>query len=470
MAAPQIPQLDLTTQKTLDVLWAQWNAKLPRNLLRTVYYDAKQPLKDLGISIPPQLTRIETALGWPAKGVNNLGRRCNFDGFVIPGVESDPFGLNDVLLDNNMDVEIPQGITSALIHATSFISTTRGDPQSGEPDVLQTIRPATYATGIWDSRKRGLSSYLAITGTDEDGNVSDFFMILPNQVYSFQKPTASSLWRVFVQRNPLGRVAVSPLVYQPELTRPFGHSRISRTVMSLTDQMIRAMLRAEVSAEFYSSPQRYLLGADETAFQDASGVTASKWQAVLGRFLAIGVGDDEDASKMQIGQFPQLSMEPHLRHQEKIAQNFASDQNLPVSALGIVQDNPASAEAIYAAKEELVVEAEGANRVFGSGLVRAAFDAVLLRDGLTEVPPELKRLKAKFRDPSTPSMASASDAITKQVATFPWMAESNVPLEQLGYDDTTIARLEADRRRAGSADRLTALVTAAREARTTPAA
>lgn len=466
MAAPQIPQLDHQNQNILDVLWVQWENKLPRNLLRTTYYDAKQPLKDLGISIPPQLTKIETALGWPAKGVNTLARRCNFDGYVIPGDVQDPYDLQTVLVENNMDVEIPQGITSALIHATAFITTTRGDVLSGEPDVLQTIRSAVYGTGIWDSRKRGLSAYLAITGTDKESNVNAFLMYLPEAVYTFSKESASKLWRVFVQPNPLKRVAVQPLVYQPELSRPFGHSRISRTVMSLTDQAIRSMLRTEVSAEFYSSPQRYLLGADESAFQGADGLAASKWQAVLGRFLAISVEEGEE--KPTIGQFPQLTMEPHLAHLRQIAQNFASDQNLPISSLGIVQDNPASAEAIYAAKEELVVEAEGANRNFGSALVRSGWDAVMLRDGLTEVPAELKKLRAKFRDPATPSKSSASDAITKQVSILPWMAESDVTLEQLGYDETDIARLTVDRDRAKVTSLLTTVRTSAATATADP--
>ena len=41
--------------------------------------------------------------------------------------------------------------------------------------------------------------------------------------------------------------------------------------MALTDQAARTSLRAEVSAEFFSSPQRYLLGADEEAFTDDDG-------------------------------------------------------------------------------------------------------------------------------------------------------------------------------------------------------
>lgn len=452
-----IPQLVGSDQDTFNTLINQWMQKLTRNRVRSMYYDTKNPLKDLGISIPPQLKQIETALGWPAKGVNALARRCNFDGFVVPGSDSDPFNLSQIMNENQMDILIPQGITSSLIHATAFLATTRGDVQSGEPDVVQSIRSAVNGTGIWDSRKRGFSSFLSIVDSDDSGNPTEFIMYLPERVLTLIY--AASKWRVFEQVNPLNRVPVEPLVYQPELARPLGHSRISRTVMSLTDQAIRAMLRAEVSAEFYSAPQRYLLGADESAFQDATGATVSKWQAIMGRFLAIGA--DDDGNVPQVGQFPQMSMEPHLAHLQQIAQNFAADQNLPVSSLGIVQDNPASAEAIFAAKEELVVEAEGANRVFGSALVRSAQNAVMLRDGLASPTDEMFKLRAKFRDPATPSMASAADAVTKQVAVLPWLADSDVTLEQLGYDDTTIDRLREDRRRASVTSLVSKLTTAA---------
>lgn len=452
-----IPQLSPNDQDTFSTLLNQWTQKLGRNKIRSMYYDTKNPLKDLGISIPPQLKQIETALGWPAKGVNALARRCNFDGFVVPGDDADPFSLDAVLNQNQWDILIPQGITSSLIHATSFLATTRGDVQSGEPDVVQSVRSALHGTGVWDSRRRGFSSFLSIVDSDDAGNPTEFIMYLPDRVLTMVKlPTR---WRVFEQANPLNRVPVEPLVYQPELQRPLGHSRISRTVMSLTDQAIRAMLRAEVSAEFYSAPQRYLLGADESAFQDASGATVSKWQAIMGRFLAIGA--DDEGNLPQVGQFPQMSMEPHLAHLRQIAQNFAAEQNLPVSSLGIVQDNPASAEAIFAAKEELVVEAEGANRVFGSALVRSAQNAILLRDGLAEPTAEMFKLKAKFRDPATPSKSSAADAVVKQVGVLPWLADSDVTLEQLGYDDTTIDRLRDDRRRANVSSLVTRITTAA---------
>ncbi|MBQ1164418.1 hypothetical protein KBZ21_41245, partial [Streptomyces sp. A73] len=38
---------------------------------------------------------------------------------------------------------------------------------------------------------------------------------------------------------------------------------------------------------FYGAPQRYILGASESAFQDAEGNTKSAWETYIGRVLAL---------------------------------------------------------------------------------------------------------------------------------------------------------------------------------------
>jgi len=450
----QVPQLSMSDQAILDQLITRWRAKLPRNLLRSTYYDAKQPLLDLGIAVPPQLRDIDHVLGWPAKGVNALARRCIFDAYKLPGYDGDdPLGISEFFTANNMESQIAQGIMSGMIHSTAFITTTNGNVDVGEPDILQNVRSAKWGAGLWDRRRHALSAALAVTNVDlETTNQSDelqeFVMYLPDRVLEFTN-LGNGKWDVWEQDNPIGRVPVQVLPYQPELERPFGHSRITRAAMSLTDQAARSTLRTEISAEFFSAPQRYILGADEDAFNagEIGGVKRAMWNAVIGRFLAIG-RDPETDQMPQVGQFPQHSMEPHNAHFRTIAAAFAAEMNLAPATMGIITDaNPASAESWAAAKEELIIEAEAANRDFGRALVQSAIDAIMLRDGLSEPTDEMRRLSAKFRNPATPSRAAASDAATKQVATFPWMAQSDVILEELGYDEDTLDRLRADRRR-----------------------
>lgn len=456
MSLLSIPGLSHSDQNVLTELVNQLEAKRSRNRVRAQYYDAKYVLRDMGISIPPQMRRTEMVLGWPAKAVDVLARRCNLDGFVIPGGSAEDLGIPAMWRENRMDLEAPQAHTSAFIHSVAFVATTLGDVQSGEPAVLITARDAMSGTGLWDPRRRRLRAALSIVEyLPNSSEPSYFVMYLPDRVLTFTR-SASGKWSIDTRRHGLGRVPVEPLVYQPRLGRPFGQSRISRAVMSITDSALRTALRSEVSAEFYSSPQRYLLGADPSAFEDKDGNLKSGWEAIMGRMLTVSRDENDDIPT--VGQFQQATMQPHTDQLRSWASLFAGETSLPLSSLGVVQDNPSSAEAIYAAKEELVVEAEYADDSFGAGWTKAVITGIQLRDGLSEVPDELLKLRAKWRDPATPSRAAAADAVTKQVQAGILPPDSEVTYEQLGYDETTIARLVSDKRRAegrGILDRLT---------------
>jgi len=444
MALLEIPGLASDDQDTLDELLNQLEARMPRNKLRADYYDAKYTLRNLNISIPPRFSTFESVLGWPAKAVDSLSRRCNLDGFVIPDQSVQDLGISELWDANNMDIEASMAHDSALIHSCAFICTTIGDETAGEPPVLITVRDATSATGLWDNRKRALKAALSIVDRS-DGVPTQMVMYLPDRVITMTRDAVGYPWSIDQRNHNLGRVPVEPLVYRPRLAKPFGSSRISRPVMSLTDSALRTVVRSEIGAEFYTTPQRWALNFPQEAFAD------SGWQAIMGRIWTIeppSLDDNIDpAFKPEVGQFPQATMQPHTDQLRQFATLFAGETSIPVSSLGIIQDNPSSAEALYASKEELVIEAEHADRVFGVGWCRAMRNAFMLANGLSEVPAELLKLRAKWRDPATPSKAAAADAMAKQIAVLPWLAESEVALEQFGYDRTDIERLVADKRR-----------------------
>ena len=446
MALLEIPGLSPDDQDTLDELLNQLEARMPRNKLRADYYDAKYVLQNLNISIPPRFSTFESVLGWPAKAVDSLSRRCNLDGFVIPDQSVDDLGIAELWDANNMDIEASMAHDSAFIHSCAFICTTLGDESAGEPPVLITVRDAMSATGLWDNRKRALKAALSIVDRDTTtGSPLQLVMYLPDRVLTMTRDAIGLPWSIDARNHDLGRVPVEPLVYRPRLARPFGSSRISRPVMSLTDSALRTVVRSEIGAEFYTTPQRWALNFPQEAFAD------NGWQAIMGRIWTIEpptLDDNLDPSfKPEVGQFPQATMQPHTDQLRQFATLFAGETSIPVSSLGIVQDNPSSAEALYASKEELVIEAEHADRVFGVGWCRAMRNAFMLANGLSEMPAELLKLRVKWRDPATPSKAAAADAMAKQIAVLPWLAESEVALEQFGYDRTDIERLVADKRR-----------------------
>lgn len=456
-----VASMDGADLDLLRTLLDQWANKVRRNQLRMTYYDGKNRLRDLGIAIPPQLKSVETVVGWPAKAVDALAHRIVFDGFVLPGDQEDPYGLSAVFADNQMRMELPQAITSALIHAVSFLSVTHGDTEAGQPEILVQARSGMYGTGLWDRSTRSLRAALSVSDVDAEGVPTEMVLYLPDRVGHIVR-SAGGRWSAAWRRNPVGRVLVEPLVYRPDLDRPFGRSRISRPVMAITDEAVRTVLRTEVSAEFFTAPQRALLGADEDVFTDRDGTPIPEWLAVIGRLWT--VGRDEHGELPQIHEFKQISFQPHNDHLRMIASRFAGEVSLPLGALGIVQDNPDSAEAIYAAKEDLVIEAADAATAFGTRLVRTGQNIVMLRDGLTEPPDELRWLEANWQNPATPSVVSAADAVVKQVAAVPWLAESPLILKRLGYNQAEVVQLLADKRRAERAIQMRELISGRRVA------
>lgn len=442
MIIPDLPAPRGLDKGPLFKMISQWAAKRSRNRLREVYADGKNALRDFGISLPPQMRNIEIALEWPAKAVLSLASRCNFDGFVVPDVDRGELGISDLIEDNNLHVTLPQAIQSALIHSVSFITVSPGDTSRGEPEILMLPKRATEATGLWDPRTNSLSDGLSVTDTNDDGFPTEIVWYAREHVTTFRREPGGK-WETDTQDNPLRRVWMEPLPFRPSLHRPFGRSRISRTVMSLTDAAMRSLARAEGHAEFFASPQRYALGADDDAFD------GHRWDAVMSRFLSIS--KDEDGDVPTLGQFSQMSMQPHFDHLKTLASMMAGETGLPLSSFGVVgDDNQTSADAILAAKEDLVIEAGSANRVWGRYLCRMATTARMMREGTREIPAEMRGIAAHWQSPATPSVVSASDAVLKQVQAFPWMVDSEVPLEMLGYDEPSITRLTADKRRSQS--------------------
>lgn len=418
-------------------LFATWQKKFPRNLVRSRYRDMKVRIKPTG-NIPEEaIARVEAVSDWPEKAVTALSERSVFEGFVSPGETQDPFDLAGILSENRFDLELPQAIDSAYTHSCSFITTADGDVQSGEPEVVVLAREALWSVAKWDDRRRVVSSAMSVTSTDDQGQPDGLDVFLPHAVLSLSR-RSSGAWVAERRSNPLGEVLVEPLAYAPTLSRPFGRSRINRAVMNITDRALLTIIRSEIASDFYAVPRMYALGVTQDAF------TRGKWQAAIDRWFAIS--KDEDGDTPTVGQFPQMTMQPLSDHYRTIATQFSGATGVPVSNLGIVTENPPSAEALYADDRRIVSTARKQNRVFGSALRRVAQRTVRLRDrsGLT---PELAQLDVSWSNPAFTSPATSADALVKLAQVFPWMSESEVALEFAGFSHAEITRLMADKAR-----------------------
>lgn len=452
-AAPRVPGLSAGEQELLDKLVELWRVKQPRNALRQRYADGKIRPDNLGVSVPDDLVDlIGVVVGWPAKAVTALADRISWDGVDQGPSDADRYGLTDLLDANSFDVEIGQIIVSALTQSVAFVTACPGDTASGEPDVVIAGRSAQWGAALWDRTRRRLSAGLTVDDVDDLGAPASMTLYTPDEIIHLA--TSGSGW--FPQAvigHQLGRVPMEALPFEPSLDRPMGRSRISRDVMSITQRAMRTILRDDLAAELFTAPGMLLRGVDPDVFAQLK-----EWSWRLGAVK--GLSRDEEGELPEVDWIPQQSTQPLVDQLRELACEFAGATSLPLSSLGIVQDNPSSAEAIAASREDLCIKAERAMRTWSGPLSRVYQDAVMLRDGLTEPPDGLRRARTRWGDPSRPSVVSRSDAVTKQIAAISWLADSPVVLEKLGYTQAEIDRLMADKKRAEAGttlDRLTAL-------------
>lgn len=435
--------------RTLGLLLDRLNAKQPRNMLRAAAYDGKRAARDLGISMPPSMRSLSYVLGWASQPVDALNLRCFFEGVVSPDATAADLGLASVLDENKFGGEAQQGQLSALIHAVSFLVTTRGD--EGEPAAVFTFRDALNATGEWDERQRRLTSFLSVSERDDNGQPKAGVLYLPGRTFSLSRGAGS--WRAGGRDSTLDYVPVEPLTFKPRLDRPFGVSRITRPMLSLLDQAMRTLGRSESQAEIFSLPQRYAMGADASMFVDEAGNPIERWKILLGGVWWAGLNEADKAP--EVGQFPQASQQPHLDHLRAIGAQFAAASSMSPHLFGVPSGdaNPTSAEAMENADRPLIDLADGATREWGFAYARSMKTATRLLGTYSDS----LRLTAKWRDIRYTSRAAAADAGQKMLAAVPWLAETSVGLELLGLSDEQIQRAMAERDRAQSSSDLALL-------------
>ena len=342
----------------LEYLRTKLANKSERVNLRYKFYDMKNVMKEYKTTIPKGFEWLKETLGWCGKSVDVLADRLVFREF-----KDDNFDMNAIYQVNNADILFDSAILSALIASCSFIYIF---PDENNFPRMQVIDGAN-ATGIMDPTTNMLKSGYAVLDRDDYGLpiLEAYFETGKTTFY----PKDGEPYSV---DNSAPYPLLVPIVYRPDAKRPFGHSRISRSCMDLLDGARRTLKRAEVSAEFYSFPQKYIVGLSNEAEE------FDTWKATISSFLTFT--ESEDGTKPTLGQFQQQSMTPYVDQIRMFAALFAGETGLTLDDLGFVTDNPSSAEAIKASHENLRLMARKAQRDFGVGFLNAGYLAACLRD------------------------------------------------------------------------------------------
>lgn len=348
----------MSEYKGIQYLKNKLISKQARVELRYKYYTMKNRVRDKSKLIPDELRWLQAMLGWCGKAVDSLGDRIVFREF-----ENDNFDMNTIFNMNNPDTLFDSAIISALISACSFIYISAGNDGYPRMQVIDGYN----ATGIIDPITGLLKEGYAVLERDEyDRPVIEAYFTTGKTQYIYKNREPETY--TYNVPYPL----LVPIVYRPDAKRPFGHSRITRAEMNIVQSALRTIRRAEVSAEFYSYPQKYALGLAEDVEID------DKWKAAMSALLTFT--KDEDGDLPTVGQFTQQSMTPYVDQLRMFASLFAGESGLTMDDLGFVSDNPSSAEAIKASHENLRLAARKAQRTFGSGFLNAGYLAACIRD------------------------------------------------------------------------------------------
>lgn len=392
----------MTEYKGIPYLRRKLNSKRQRVLTRYKYYEMKNVTRDFGISTPPDLALWQSVLGWCGTAVDALADRIVFREF-----EDDNFNLNEIFEMNNPDIIFDSAVLSATISSCCFIYIS--PDEDGYPR-LQVI-DGSNATGIIDPITGLLEEGYAVLkrNSDTDNPTLEAYFTKEETRYIRKGKKDNE-----VIPHKVGYPLLVPIIFRPDAKRPFGHSRISRSCMSLVGSALRTIKRSEISAEFFSFPQKYVTGLSEDA------EPMDKWKATMAAMLSFT--KDEDGEHPIIGQFAQQSMAPHLEQLKMFAALFAGETGLTLDDLGFATANPSSSEAIKAAHENLRYTARKAQRSFGSGFLNTGYLAACLRDNYPYERRQLYLTKPTWQpifEPDAAALSGAGDALLKLQQAFP---------------------------------------------------
>ena len=210
--------------------------------------------------------------------------------------------------------------------------------------MLVSPKSAEDATAIWDARKRRVSAALSVDDRDDTGGAT-----LITSTSRRWRPAG----RVLMTRNAWGarrrsRCRRSPArcrssrPHQPSLTRPFGRSESpERSCTTQTPRCARCSARR--SAPVLQRPAAIRLKRRRGRLHRRRGQPRAGVDGHARRLLALS----RRGRRASAGRAVHAAVDAAERRPARsIAQMMASESSLDVGSLGIVQDNPSSAEAI----------------------------------------------------------------------------------------------------------------------------
>lgn len=433
--------------------WAQllvneYQSHAGHNEMLRLYYDGGVTVSDYGVGadIPNDQT-----CHWPSKAVDALADRITLERFNTPA-DYDPTALLSILDGSNVINAYNRHLAPKLLYGCMAATVTRN--RAGHAVVRFHSAETFTAIPSPDGKEGVVGAGLAIARVEFTPwstlvPVATIVNLhLPGNVVELRQVDAGQ-WVAEDGFTPEQEPSLYVFTHDGTGTmNPFGRTRITRFVRTLTDDAIRCMWHMQVSGAYYSVPKLAMLNLLPDQYE---AVIDNKLKYQLDRVIATEVDENGD-TRTAIQQLSGNSPQPFVDELRALACQFSGATGVPLNSLGIVQDNPSSAEAIGASREDICLIAQrdiDADRKTIERVIRAAL--AVERNTTTDRLDEGDRaITAKFADPLIHSRSEMADWVVKVNAVRPGFGATDVAARMVGIDDADLDSVKSDEVKAAS--------------------
>ena len=412
----------------LTSLMQTLDAGAAQRATREQYYSGTQPLAFLAPearqAVGDRFGRMASNI--PRLAVTSLAERLRPTGFTLDGASA-PTLWSDWLA-NDLDQMAAIAHREALALGESYVIVWAD--ATGAP--LVTVESAHQVAVQRDPATREVTAAIKrwSTGPVDAPTGTEAMLYTPDTITRYHSNAAGAVAGfkpVGTTANPLGVVPVVPLRNSDRLTGP-ASSEIDDLV-PLVDALNKTLADMLVSSEYTGRPRRWATGIELE--EDGQGNAINPYPESTRMMV-------NESPEARFGQLDGSDLGSYRAAVDVILSQIMAVSALPGHYLGVLANQPASADALRAAEASLTARAEARQAVFGRSWEQVARLMAAVRTGRD---PRAIHARISWADPATRSVAQEADAVVKlhQSGLLP----QTYALARLGYSADEIAAIRA---------------------------
>lgn len=369
------------------------------------YYRGEQAISFVSpesrAAIGNRLSRL--VVNVPRIAVNAIAERCRVLGF-----EPDADIWRDFIA-NDLDQQAGIVHRSALLYGQSFVIVWGNGARP-----IATVESPLNVQVLTDPATREITSAIKRYHTKTESHAHVY---LPTEIQHWRANTAgaaSSAYELIDSLpNPLGVVPVVRFLNADLLGD--GVSEIA-DIACLTDALSKVSSDMLIASEFLAKPRRWATGVEltEVPVLDADGNPAIEAGQPVTDVVSPFPENDRflisEAAETKFGQLSGSGLDGYKNAADLILSEIAAVSSLPPHYLGILHDNPSSADALRASEAGLTSRAAAKQGAFGRSWEMVGRLMAAVRTGSDPADIECR---VQWCDPGTRSEAQAADAVVK---------------------------------------------------------